>query len=55
MAKKIIVGMSPEFYEWLKELKELLESLDTHIHQMPQIRSTTTIVEEEGEEEDEDE
>ena len=52
MAKKIIVGMSPEFYEWVEILKNLVDQLHCHLHKIPLPKATTTVV---FDEEDDDE
>jgi hypothetical protein len=50
MTKKVIVGMSPQFYEWVKTLDNMVLDLNAHLDKMPGVRATTTVIEEDDQE-----
>ena len=50
MGKKVIVGMSPVFYEWVETLKNMVLDLEAHLSERPGIRATTTVIEEDDDE-----
>ena len=50
MTKKIIVGMSPQFYEWVETLNNMVLDLGAHLDKTPGVRATTTVIEEDDQE-----